>query len=1097
MKQRFNALDVRATVINLRERLIGIRLQNVYDVNNKTFLFKFAKPDDRELVLVESGIRIHTTQFSRDKSITPTPFCSKLRKHLRTRRVTNIRQLGVDRVVDFEFAGGQMGIGYHILCEFYSSGNIILTDHEYRIMALFRPVQTTETLNMAVGEIYPMKSEMDDFRQVESTEMKAALSNAGPKDVLKKILNIKFEYGPAMTEHIILDAKLNPNLKVATEMDTSDDSPMMSSLLDSFNRANELIKSTSNVVHKGYIILLDDKHKPKTEEQEEIEIYDEFHPFLYKQFENRRYKEYDTFDKAVDEFFSSIEAQKLELKTRRQEESALKKLESVRKEQESRVQKLLDQQITNVRKAQLIELNLNMVDAAITIIRNAVASQMDWQDLKDLVVEEKRKGNPIALIIDSLKLKTNQITLVLSDPVEYEDSEEETGSDSEEEDQQEKTEHALKSFKIDVEIDLSAFANARKYYEQKKSTAHKHEKTIEASAKALKSAERKIRQDLKETKITATINKIRKPFWFEKFLWFVSTEGHLVIAGHDMQQNEMLVKRYLLKDDVYVHADLHGAASVIVKNKPQAVGQPIPPSTLYQAGIMSVCQSKAWDAKMVTSAYWVYPDQVSKSAPSGEYLTTGSFMIRGKKNFLPPVQLVYGFGYVFKLDESSVGNHVKTKSIEEAEEDEAEEDEAAKNVNTNYLDAIEENKQPIKMSREERKKKREEEKKEEEQKLDIKAEGNEGTKDIIPSQSGSTIIVEGSSKTTCENNDSDDSSDDSSDDEAFPDTRLQSISTTKSNENVDKYNLEEYGEDPDEHSSVGTPGESGGGSSKKFITAKERRLMKKKNLTTVTDEIKAEQQKQKQSKPKETPAKPKETGPPPPARGRKNKMKKIKDKYGDQDEEERQLRLELLGSNKGPQPKGKKAKKEAKVKEEKAELEKKRAEIEKKKAEEEKEKAEKKTVNKTENKLGHLIEGDDTPIVDTEGMNEKETEAIRQMLKEENITMLEADEVANLSVLDSFTPNPLPEDIIHFAIPVCAPYVAIQKYKYKVKLTPGTLKRGKAVKQAHSVFLNLQDATSREKELIKSVPDMEAINTMMSKVKVSAHNLEAIKRKKK
>lgn len=134
--------------------------------------------------------------------------------------------------------------------------------------------------------------------------------------------------------------------------------------------------------------------------------------------------------------------------------------------------------------------------------------------------------------------------------------------------------------------------------------------------------------------------------------------------------------------------------------------------------------------------------------------------------------------------------------------------------------------------------------------------------------------------------------------------------------------------------------------------------------------------------------------------------------------------------------------------------------------------------------------------IETEGVDAKDTETIRQMLKEENITMLEADEIANLSVLDSFTPNPLPEDIIHFAIPVCAPYTAIQKYKYKVKLTPGSLKRGKAIKQAQSVFFNLNEATAREKELIKSVPEMEGINTMMGKVKVSAPNLEASKRKK-
>ncbi|CAO0793809.1 unnamed protein product [Mucor circinelloides] len=1072
MKQRFNALDVRATVINLQERLIGIRLQNIYDVNNKTFLFKFAKPDDKELVLVESGIRIHTTQFSRDKSVTPTPFCAKLRKHLRTRRVTNVRQLGVDRIVDFEFAGGEMGIGYHIICEFYSSGNIIFTDHEYRILALLRNVPATDTLNIAVGEIYNVQTVLTDFEKVQVDQLRTALRSAGPKDTLKKLLNIKFEYGPAMIEHMILEANLDPNMKVATDFDSSENSPMMQALLEGFNKGDELIESTKNVVPNGYIVLLDEKNKPKTESEEQVEIYDEFHPFLYKQFANRQFKEYPTFDKAVDEFFSAIESQKLELKSRRQEEAALKKLEAVRKEQESRVQSLLNQQITNVRKAQLIELNLQMVDAAITIIRNAVASQMDWQDLNDLVKEEKRRENPIAMIIDDLKLATNQLTLILTDPEDYEGSE-----DSDDEDSNEQ-----KSYKVDVDIGLTAFANARKYYEQKKTTATKHEKTIEATSKALKSAERKIRQDLKETKITATINKIRKPFWFEKFLWFISTDGHLVIAGRDMQQNEMLVKRYLLKDDAYVHADLHGAASVIVKNKPNANGQPIPPSTLYQAGIMSVCQSKAWDSKIVTSAYWVYPDQVSKSAPSGEYLTTGSFMIRGKKNFLPPVQLVYGFGYVFKLDESSIGNHVKgnTQQEDDEEEDTAAE-EPAPSGKVDFLDSIEEKKPE-----------------------DDQTESAEPTEKETADESATTSGV---STPTAANephdqsaSESDSDSDDSSDDEnAFPDTQLESLPVNvekaqDKDSKVDKYDLDDYGHDSDEQNDAGSPSTNGSNTpAKKFITAKERRLMKKNNLTEITDAIKEQQQlqqqqaKQKQAKQKQAPAKLKTVAAPPVStRGKKGKAKKMKDKYADQDEEERQLRMELLAPNKGPQPKGKKAKRDAKAKEDKAALEKERAA---KKQADEKARLLKKQQEEEEQ------QEKEQPI-ETEGVDAKDTETIRQMLKEENITMLEADEIANLSVLDSFTPNPLPEDIIHFAIPVCAPYTAIQKYKYKVKLTPGSLKRGKAIKQAQSVFFNLNEATAREKELIKSVPEMEGINTMMGKVKVSAPNLEASKRKK-
>lgn len=76
---------------------------------------------------------------------------------------------------------------------------------------------------------------------------------------------------------------------------------------------------------------------------------------------------------------------------------------------------------------------------------------------------------------------------------------------------------------------------------------------------------------------------------------------------------------------------------------------------------MSVCRSVAWNEKVITSAWWVYDNQVSKTAPTGEYLSTGSFMIRGKKNFLPPTTLVMGFGFLFKLDESCIAKHLKER----------------------------------------------------------------------------------------------------------------------------------------------------------------------------------------------------------------------------------------------------------------------------------------------------------------------------------------------------------------------------------------------------------------------------------------------------
>ena len=82
----------------------------------------------------------------------------------------------------------------------------------------------------------------------------------------------------------------------------------------------------------------------------------------------------------------------------------------------------------------------------------------------------------------------------------------------------------------------------------------------------------------------------------------------IVIGGKDQQQNELIVKRYMAPNDLYVHADLHGATSVIVKNPS---GQPVPPKTLNEAGQFAVCYSAAWDSKVVTSAYWVESSQVN------------------------------------------------------------------------------------------------------------------------------------------------------------------------------------------------------------------------------------------------------------------------------------------------------------------------------------------------------------------------------------------------------------------------------------------------------------------------------------------------------
>lgn len=71
---------------------------------------------------------------------------------------------------------------------------------------------------------------------------------------------------------------------------------------------------------------------------------------------------------------------------------------------------------------------------------------------------------------------------------------------------------------------------------------------------------------------------VRKSFWFEKFYWFMSSQGFLVISGRDSHQNELLVKRYMKSGDLYMHSDYGGAASTVIKNPNK--GDIVPRNTL-------------------------------------------------------------------------------------------------------------------------------------------------------------------------------------------------------------------------------------------------------------------------------------------------------------------------------------------------------------------------------------------------------------------------------------------------------------------------------------------------------------------------------------
>lgn len=94
--------------------------------------------------------------------------------------------------------------------------------------------------------------------------------------------------------------------------------------------------------------------------------------------------------------------------------------------QGNRVELLKQEVDHSVKMAELIEYNLEDVDAVILAVRVALAKGMSWEDLARMVKEEKKSGNPVAGLIDKLNLERNCMTLLLSNNLDEMDDDEKT-----------------------------------------------------------------------------------------------------------------------------------------------------------------------------------------------------------------------------------------------------------------------------------------------------------------------------------------------------------------------------------------------------------------------------------------------------------------------------------------------------------------------------------------------------------------------------------------------------------------------------------------------------------------------------------------------
>lgn len=1052
-KTRLSAIDILSLItsfnINPSHTQPHFRLANVYSTNptaaassgitstsgnNRHYLLKLGHSQKKLTIAIESGYRIHETHYKRDKEKTPNQLCLKLRKYIKGRRLDAVKQMGLDRVIYFDFGG------YFLIMEFFAKGNIILTDENWKILCLLRKHEEgDEDVKYAVGETYPIElikkyNPITRERIVESLqEAKSTLAQSLHPSTLEnkqkkssktqnqftllKFLNQTLDYGPDIILHCLTKANIPENSMITEYIDNDAN---IDRLMDSLSEADLIVNSLmNNINQEGYIFL---KKSDKDGDQlnltpssngiltsdETFEISNELreryfncHPILFEQYKNTPYIKFESYNRAVDEYFSALDQYRVTNQKKNVEKTVNKKLDRIKKEQEDRVKSLANNESENYRHADLISNNLDLVNRAIEVIRTAVEQSMDWEEIKDIIKQQRELGDPIANIIRKFDLEKNLIGLLLSNQDSLNVSED--SDDSEESNQKSKKKNGEI---VMVDITKSAYANIEEYYTRKKRANYKKEMTISVKDKTIKLAEDKAKEKLLLAQNTkADITKMRKIFWFEKFNWFITSENYLVISGRDAHQNELIVRRYLRKGDIYVHADIHGASSCIVKNSNPNI--PIPQLSLNEACNYCVCRSKAWDSKLGgLSAWWVFDDQVSKTAPTGEYLSTGSFMIRGKKNYFPHCPLIMGFGIMFRVTEEDVIRHTEERKIRGSGNIEIIDSEPNSSVSTTIDDSIFSN-----------------------------AIQNGNNLQIIENQDNNLDDENSLSSSDNINNEQKIDNEDENEDE----NEESNEENNENNEESEEVSVNHIEKLIQELSSMNEA------QKKKNFNNKDKKRFKdlrKKGETessaiTKTMEFKIQKLRESLEKSNEDEQKPKLTKKQKKA-SKTKKQRKYAAKLNEMDEEEKELLRQRLGIQKP---------KEEELKSDKQKL------IEEKIKEEKRKK--------------------------------KEENRLKKFFENENIAYITEDERKSLKDIDTLTGIPHPEDTILFAVPICAPYNTLRQFKYKFKIVPGTSKRGKIAKNIYQILQKMNSTNESEMEALKRLSHDEMILSLIGNAQLS------------
>ena len=620
MKEQMSGFDIRRMVTEL-SLLKGGWMKKAYQPHHEQVVLRINPKEGRQQdMVIVRGKRIYLSSRDRPMPPQPSPFSMLLRKHLGNARLERVEQHGFDRIIILTF-DSKVGIR-HLVIECFRDGNIILSDESHIIIQpLTHATYAGRTLKR--GEPYRFPPEAMDPHSLDTEGMSALLQNSD-SDLVRTLAG-KANLGGPYARAVCSIAGIEPSIKAS---EVANESKMITKVSDALSGLLDKL-ATSRI---SWLI-------SKESTPEDIE---EATPLLLPGHVDRTTIEMPSLAAAIDAWMGEHDASAL---ARRYSEM---EAVSPRGGSVGTVAERLERRLTQQEKA------LASFDVKVKKMQELGHAITDsWEHVDDLLSQTRDAVEKLGW--DKVRKQIGDSEWLQScDPAQ-------------------RTLKAVLPDKtvVELHLDESVHQNAKRWFDKGRKQRDKGAGAriaLENTRKELAKA----RKEKKKLEASGKVSGIRRSrrLWFERHRWSILDSGHLMVGGRDAKGNDMLVKKHLRSDDRYVHADLHGASSCVMKLKAGFIDDPHPPSSLpqgvpalrlvdtidvvefseeaqTQAATMSLAWSRAWNAgRAGGTVFWARPGQVSKSAETGEFIGKGSFIIRGQRNWIRDVSLELAIGLV-------------------------------------------------------------------------------------------------------------------------------------------------------------------------------------------------------------------------------------------------------------------------------------------------------------------------------------------------------------------------------------------------------------------------------------------------------------------